>query len=97
MSNDSVKIQAGEKTQSFKIDEMTLDELVQLSQGFGHQIEQIRQKRHYLKLKIDERLRMHERSGDPSREEGIKRRAAAEASGQAAVAPGVVLEVKSES
>mgnify|MGYP000405576790 FL=1 len=49
-------------TQSFKISEMSLEQLVQLNQGLGHQIERLREQRVYLKNKIDERhaLQLHE-------------------------------------
>ena len=94
-TKDEVKLQAGGVTQSFKIDEMTLDQLVQLTQGFGHQIEQIREKRAYLRAKIAERIRLMERDGDTSREEGAKRRQAAGAGAVDAAAPGAVIEAKS--
>lgn len=49
------KTDSGE-VHSFKLSEMTLAELVQLSQGMGHQVEKLREQRAYLKVKIDERI-----------------------------------------
>lgn len=96
MSDDNVKIEVPGHTTSLKIDEMTLDQLVMLSQGFGHQIEQLRTKRAYLKAKIDERLALMERTGDENRDEGRKRlqlelarlEIAARAAGRITRAPG---------
>lgn len=79
-SNNAEQVPAGTTVQ-LKLDDMTLDELVQLSQGFGHQIEQLRVKRAYLKAKIDARLAMLERTGDTDRLAGARRRAEAAAAG----------------
>lgn len=101
MSNpEEVKI----VTKTIAVADMTLDELVRLSQGFGHQVEQMRQKRIYINAKIAERLALMERTGDKSRDEGRLRMAGhlaelAQAQAMAAVhgaAPGAVIEVKAE-
>jgi hypothetical protein len=41
---------------SIPLDELTLEQLVQLSQGLGRDIDKLREQRAYLKGKIDERL-----------------------------------------
>jgi hypothetical protein len=43
-------------TFTVQLADMTVDELVQLSQGLGHQIERLRRQRAYLGGKIAERL-----------------------------------------
>lgn len=64
---------------SINLADMTLDELVQLNQGLGHQAEKIREQRRYLNAKIAERLARGERTG------------VIQAGGDA-VAPGAVIE-----
>lgn len=68
-----------QQTISVAVDDLSLDELVMLNQGFGHDIERLRQKRVYLNAKIAERLAKGERNaalpGD-------------------ATAPGAVIDVK---
>jgi len=64
-------------TLSISLDDMTLDELVQLSQGLGHQADKIREQRRYLATKIAERVNRGERN----------KPAAADA-----VAPGALIE-----
>lgn len=64
-------------TQSIAISDMTLEQLVQLSQGLGRQIDKLREQRAYLKAKIDERLAAGERESKPGDAE----------------APGAVIEV----
>lgn len=49
-------------THSINLDDLSLEQLVQLSQGFGHQIEDLRAKRAYLRAKIDQRLDRGERT-----------------------------------
>lgn len=65
-------------THSIAVDELSLAQLVQLSQGIARDIDKLRTQRQYLKAKIDERLARGERelpgAGD-------------------AEAPGVVIEV----
>ena len=41
---------------SIPLSELSLAQLVQLSQGIGRQIDELREKRAYLKAKIDERI-----------------------------------------
>ena len=67
----------GAQTISVHLDELSLDQLVQLSQGFGRQIDELREKRAYLKRKIDERLANGERDAPPPGD---------------AVAPGALIE-----
>jgi hypothetical protein len=43
-------------TISIPLDELSLDELVQVSQGIGREIDKLREQRAYLKAKIDARL-----------------------------------------
>ena len=43
-------------TVSLKLSEMSVEQLVQMSQGLGHDIERIREKRAYLKVLIDQGL-----------------------------------------
>lgn len=49
-------------TVSVNVADLSLDELVQLSQGLGHQAEKIREQRRYLNAKIAERLAAGERN-----------------------------------
>jgi DNA-binding GntR family transcriptional regulator len=72
-------------TVSIALDELTLEQLVQVSQGLGHQIDKLREQRAYLKAKIDERLAAGERTSielAPRPAEGD------------AVAPGAVIDAK---
>ena len=71
----------GTTTVSIKLDDMTLDQLVQLSQGLGHQVEKLRQQRAYLNAKIAQRLAAGERNQPADGD---------------AVAPGAVIEAKTE-
>lgn len=43
-------------TASAKLSELSLEQLVQLSQGLGHQIDKLREQRLHLKVLIDKRL-----------------------------------------
>lgn len=67
-------------TYSVPIAELSLEQLVQLSQGLGHEIEQRRAQRAYLRRKIDERLAAGERTSTQGD----------------AVAPGVVIEASAK-
>lgn len=49
-------------TYSVAVDELSLEQLVQVSQGIGHQIERLREQRLYLRRKIDARLAAGERT-----------------------------------
>lgn len=69
-------------TTSVPLSELTLDQLVQLSQGLGRQLDAIREQRAYLKAKIDERLAAGERNAIGPDADGN------------ATAPGAVIEVK---
>ncbi len=71
-------------TVSIKLSDMTLDELVQVSQGLGHQIEKLREQRRYLNARIAQRLAAGERNGQAAP-------APAEGAGDA-TAPGAVIE-----
>lgn len=71
---------------SIPLAELTLEQLVQLSQGLGHQIEKLREQRAYLKRKIDERLAEGERTSTDPEAQGDP-----EAEGDAE-APGAVIE-----
>lgn len=66
-------------TESVKLSDMTLDQLVQLSQGLGRKADEIREQRAYLARKIAERLAAGERNGQTSGD---------------ATAPGALIEVK---
>lgn len=70
---------------SIALDDMTLDQLVQLQQGLGRQVDALREKRAYLKAKIDERLANGERNKPAAVEPGD------------AVAPGADITVASAS
>lgn len=72
------------QTFSVQLDDLTLEQLVQISQGLGHQIDKLREQRAYLKGKIDQRLARGERTSTDQ--------AAAAAGGIDAVAPGAVIE-----
>lgn len=65
-------------TQSINIADLSLDQIVQLSQGLGRQADAIREQRAYLRAKIAERLAAGERDS-------------AAADGDAA-APGTLIE-----
>jgi hypothetical protein len=52
----------GSTTMSSPLSDMTLEQLVQVSQGLGHQIEKLREQRAHLKAKIAERLAAGERT-----------------------------------
>lgn len=72
-------------TVSKKLSEMTVDELVQVSQGLGHQIEKLRADRAHIKALIDQKLA----------EEPVRRLEAELAEMKArvnGVAPGAVIE-----
>lgn len=66
-------------TESVKLSDMTLDQLVQLSQGLGRKADEIREQRAYLARKIAERLEAGERNGQTAGD---------------ATAPGALIEVK---
>lgn len=74
------------KTISVKLDDLTLDQLVETSQGLGRQIDKLREQRAYLNAKIAQRLAAGERNGQP---------AGAAAPGDAA-APGAVIEASAK-
>lgn len=57
-------------TASINVADLSLDQLVQLSQGLGRQADAIREKRAYLSRKIAERLAAGERNKAPA-DEGI--------------------------
>ena len=71
-------------TISVPLDELTLDQLVQLNQGLGRQVDQLRERRAYLNAKIAQRLAAGERNAP-----------AVAASGDA-TAEGAVIEAKAE-
>lgn len=77
-------------TFSFQIDDLTLEQLVQVSQGLGHQIDKLRQQRAYLKAKITQRLERGERSSI----ELCEAAAAADSQGLDATAPGALIEAQ---
>jgi hypothetical protein len=52
-------------TISISLDDMSLDELVQLSQGLGHQADKIREQRLYLAGKIRERIARGQATAEP--------------------------------
>jgi hypothetical protein len=47
---------------SLSLSDMTLEQLVQLSQGFGHEMERLRMQRQHLRKHIDQRLARGERT-----------------------------------
>lgn len=65
-------------THSVPLDELSLDQLVQLQQGLGHQIEALREQRAYLAQKVAARLAAGERNS---------------AQGVDGAAPGALIEV----
>lgn len=67
-------------TVSIQLDDMTLEQLVQLSQGIGHQIDKLREQRAYLKAKIEARLAAGERTSTDDNAAG------------SADAPGAIIE-----
>lgn len=56
----------GSTTYSFAVADLSLDELVALSQRLGAEADKIREQRAYLKRKIDERLANGERNAAPA-------------------------------
>jgi len=65
---------------SIPLEDLSLEQLVQISQGLGREIDKLREQRAYLKAKIDARLAGGERtSTDPTL-------------AQDATAPGAVIE-----
>lgn len=50
------------QTFSVSLDELSLDQLVQLSQGLGRKADEIREQRRYLNAKIAQRLAAGERN-----------------------------------
>jgi hypothetical protein len=56
-------------TVSLNLDDMSLDQLVQLQQGLGRQIDKLRDQRAYLNVKIAQRLAAGERNGQPAQAE----------------------------
>lgn len=75
-------------TVSLKISDMTVEELVQVSQGIGHQIEKLRSDRAYLKRAIDAKLQQQH-------SDAIKAQVAALQAQLGAVAPGAVIDASS--
>lgn len=71
----------GSVTHSIDLADLSIEQLVNLSQGLGNQIDKLREQRAYLKAKIDERVAAGER-------ESVN---AMKAAGDA-VAPGAVIE-----
>ncbi len=65
-------------TISVKLDDLTLDQLVEISQGLGRQVDKLREQRAYLNGKIAQRLAAGERNGQASTSD--------------ATAPGAVIE-----
>lgn len=63
-------------TYSVPLDDLSLEQIVQISQGLGHQIERLREQRLYLRRKIEKRLAAGERTSTDGD----------------AVAPGAVIE-----
>ncbi len=76
-----------QNTVSIPLSELTLEQLVQLSQGIGHEIEKLRAKRAYLRGKINERLAVGERTSMELRDD------VAESAGGDAQAPGATITV----
>ena len=70
-------------TYSVPLADLTLEQLVQVSQGIGHDIERLREQRAYLRRKIDERLAAGERTST-------------ELANGDAVAPGAVIEASAQ-
>lgn len=52
-------------THSVAVSDLSLDELVQVAQGLGRQIDKLREQRAYLRAKIEERLANGERESSP--------------------------------
>ena len=75
-------------TFSIPLDELSLEQLVQVSQGIGRQIDSLKAQRAHLKAKIDARLNAGERTSVLL----IAQAQAEVAGGGDAVAPGAVIE-----
>lgn len=73
---------------SINLADMSLEQLVQVSQGIGHQVERLREQRAHLKLRIDERLAKGERTSMELRDDEPA------GGGTGAVAPGAVIDMK---
>ncbi|MFN7434122.1 MAG: hypothetical protein ACK5YV_16710 [Betaproteobacteria bacterium] len=73
----------GSTTFSVNLADMSLEQLVQVSQGLGRQIDKLRERRAYLRAKIDARLAAGERTSVEA--------ARSDASGDA-TAPGAAIE-----
>lgn len=67
-------------TESVALSDLTLDQLVQLSQGLGRKVDALREQRAHVKRLIDASLAAGERNG--------------QASGGDASAPGALIDVK---
>lgn len=72
-------------TESIAIADLSLAQLIQMSQGLGHQLEKIREQRAYLKARIDERLAAGESEHTPP---------VLDTSDGSATAPGAVITVQ---
>ncbi len=83
-------------TFSVNLDELTIDQLVQVNQGLGRQVDKLREQRAYINAKIAQRLAAGERNGEASAAttEALPE-GAAPASGDA-TAQGAVIETKVE-
>lgn len=81
------------KTFSINLADMSLDELVQVSQGLGHQAEKIREQRRYLNAKIAQRLAAGERNKPAGEAQTI---GADDVATIDAAAPGAVIEASAQ-
>lgn len=81
----------GVQTVSISVNDMTLDELEQLSQGIARQIEHLQGQRRYLAGKIAERLQRGERTGGALDPAQAASHAMARAARRDALAPGAVI------
>lgn len=73
----------GTTTVSINLADMSLEQLVQVSQGLGREIDKLREKRAYLKARIEQRLAQGERTSVELAPQPAK---------GDAVAPGAVIE-----
>lgn len=74
-------------TFSVDLDDLSLEQLVQISQGIGRQIDKLKANRAYLKAKIDARLAAGERTS-------LELGQTAQGQGEDATAPGAFIEAK---
>lgn len=71
------------ETVSVSLSELSLEQLVQVSQGIGHDIERLRAQRAHIRRHIDSRLALGERTSTADESESVAPGAVISASAQA--------------